>query len=150
MHRAERVVGVFGHFFELVAVAAEPAIVKAFVNVAAITKHLPEFLHCRFVRRIGGANPAVIFDAERRERRLKLFEYAVNVRLDGHAARFGGALDVDAMFICACEHERIHPALPMKSRQRIGDQRRVSMADVRPGVGVVNRCRDVKGFIHSQ
>ena len=56
-----------------------------------------------------------------------------------------GALDVDAVFVCAGDKESLDALLPFRSRNRIRHDHRVQMSEVRQAVGVIDGGGDVEG-----
>src|SRR5262249_18644411 len=102
VNRAGWLGGLFVHIFELVTIAAVPAFVTRFVDVAAFIEQLPEFLNRGLVSRIGCSNPLVVFDSKRRESNLELVNNLIHVLLDRHATGRCRALDVDAVLVGAC------------------------------------------------
>src|SRR5262249_9184832 len=132
------------NFFELVAVSAEPAVVAALVDVAALVHQPPEVLHRGFVMRIGSPQPQVVLDTQRFKRLFEIADDCIDVLLDRDTQRFRGPLDVYAVFVSPGQKEGVKPSLPFEADQRVGDKSRVRVADVRLRVGVVDRCRYVE------
>ncbi len=59
------------------------------------------------------------------------------------------ALDVDPVLIGAGKKKRLNSLLSLLTRNRVRDDHRVQMTEVRQAVGVVDRRRDVEAFHQS-
>src|SRR5262249_38233018 len=143
VHGAQGLAGVVVNLLELVAIAAEPAVVFALVYIATVLEHGPEFLDTLFVVCIGRSHPPVILDAEVGKRFFELLDYLVDMLLDRYIAGVGGAFDVDAVLVRPRQKERIDSALAFESDQRICDQSGVNVAKMRASINVVDRCSNV-------
>ena len=114
MNRAEGLDFVF-HILELIAVAAEPAVVVALVDESALFKNQPQLLHSDFMIFIGSSNPAVISDTQPGERLTILGYDFVDMFFHRHTEFSGGAFYADAVLIGPGQEEGVDASLPFES-----------------------------------
>src|SRR5262249_1759430 len=127
----------------------EPALVLSLIDPAAFIQRAPEVLNRFFMIGVSRSNPAIVFNAKMSKSRSKLGDYLIDVLLERDPARVGRALDVNAMLVGSGEEEGINTALAFEPGQGISHQGGVDVAQVRPGVGVVDGSRYVKVIFHS-
>src|SRR5215475_630358 len=144
------VVACFGLVFgvKFVAVGAIQALVFALVDVAVLPHPPPKFLGGALVVIVSGADPVVVGEAVRREGRLEFVDDVVNVPFNGQAALFRRALDVQSVLIGPGQKEGLEAALTLVASHRVGDQRRVKVAEMRMRVDVIYRRCNVE-LVHA-
>ena len=130
-------VGVVGDV-EIV-VDAVAALVKGFVDVAGVAGAQEQAAHGAQMIGGRGAHEMGVADAESVPERAKDGGVAVHELARGDAELGGGASDVFAVLVGAGEKGDVVTLHAFEARNRIGHQRGVRRADVRAGVGIVDR-----------
>ena len=124
---------------ETLAADAVPAGVFGFVNLVAVVKFLQDLPDHLLVVFVGGADEAVVGDAEPFPQLLEAHDGFIRLLLRGNSP-FGRCLfDLLPMFVGAGQEEGIHIQRTVVARQNVGQDRGVGMTDVRLVVDVVNR-----------
>ncbi len=122
--------------------------VRALVDVAIVANAAEQFLCALYVAFFGRADEVVVRDAHPLPEVAELGRNLIGVLLRSFAGGLRGAFDLLAVLIGAREEERVGAQQPLPPRNRIAGDRGVGVADVRPGVHVVNRSRNVELSSH--
>src|SRR5690606_15290898 len=123
---------------------AVEALVGAELDVAVVVDALQELLHRPVVARLAGADEVVVGDGELRPRVAEPLGGDVGPLLGRHAPRLGRALHLQAVLVGAGQEERLVTEQAVPAGHRVGDDRRVGVADVGGVVDVVDRGRHVE------
>src|SRR5207302_8161794 len=127
----------------LAADPVEPS-VRAEVDLAPVVERLEDRLDDALVPRLGGADEVVVRDAEPPPRLAEDGRDRVGVRL-GRDARLGRRLgDLVAVLVGAGQEVHGVAGQAPVAAHRVGDDRRVRVAEVRARVDVVDRRREVE------
>ena len=124
-------------------------LVLALIDVALGQHLLERFFHPGLVVGIGGADVAVVADAELVPEVFKLGADGVGVLFGALVPSRRRLLDLLAVLVGAGEEERLLPLQRVVARQHVGDHRRVGVADMRHVVDIVDRCGHIKLLGHS-
>ena len=123
--------------------AVEP-LVRAELDVAVVVDLLQPLLRRDVVARLGGADEVVVGDAELGPRALEALARLVGHLLGRKAALLGRPLDLQAVLVGAGEEVGVVTVESVPTGQRVGDDGRVRVPDVRRVVDVVDRRGDVE------
>ena len=93
--------------------------------------------------RLGGADELIVRAVEQRRHLLEARGVAVDQLLRRDAFLRGGLRDLDAVLVGAGEEEHVVAVEPLETRDRVGRDDLVAIADVRRAVRVRDRGRDV-------
>ena len=124
--------------------------VAALVDVAVLAELAEQGLHAFLMTFFGGANEVVVGEAHPIPQGAKFCGYFVGKLLRGLAGSSGGALDFLAVFIRARQEIGVVAEHAMAARNGVAGNGRVRMPDVRTGVDVIDRGRDVELFAHEK
>ena len=127
-----------------IVVDAVAALVKGFVDVARVAGAEKQAAHGAQMIGGGSAHEMGVADAESVPERAKNGGVAVDQFARGDTQFGGGAGDVLAVLVGAGEKSDVVTLHPFEARNRIGHQRGVRRADVRAGIGVVDRGGQVE------
>ena len=105
-------------------------------------------LHALLVLRVGRGRPAVVADVEFLPKRDEFRRDPVDELLRRDALFFGGLLHFLPVLIDAGEEENLLALQPMITRDDVGEDLLVRMADVRRTVGVIDRGGEIERFRH--
>ena len=137
------------HEIRLARHAVLPAI-HVGLDIARVVTRLQQLAHADFVALLGGANEVVVGDVESFPSLLEERGDGVGKGLWAHPSGIGRLLDLQAVFVGAGEQVHVVAEEAVPARDRIGNDRGVSVSEVRLGVDVINRCRctECGGFGH--
>ena len=76
----------------------------------------------------------------------EIADYVVGLFFGSAIVSLRRALDIDAVFVCASEKEGLNSLLPLRPRDRVGDNHRIEVTEMRQAVGVIDWSRDVESF----
>ncbi len=108
-----------------------------------------QILHGDRVVRRCGANEIGVADAEQLPQLEENLLVAIHQLGGRDSLLLGGALDIDAVLVGASEVGDVVAAHALVARDHVADDRRVSRADVRTRVRVVNGSGEIElGLIH--
>ena len=145
MDRAGVVGAELGLGLEVRAAGAVPALVEALVDVPVVVDALHDLLDARLVARVGGADEEVVGGVDARHQVLEAARVAVGELARGDPLALGRLGDRLPVLVSAGEEEDLLPALAHVAGEDVGADRRVRVPEVRGGVDVVDRRRDVEG-----
>src|SRR5664279_3725526 len=130
---------------ERLAVRAVPALVPRRVEVARRVDAPDNLLDARPVARLGRADEVVVRDAELFPEVPECRRMAVRDDDRSDAFLFRDPLDVLPVLVRAGQEAHVLPLLAEVTRERVRDDRRVEVPDVRPVVDVIDGGREVAG-----
>ena len=116
-----------------------PAGIAVEINIAIVGHALPDRLAGLFVARLGGADEIVVRAAERRDHGAKNIRVAVGQRLRRNAFLFGRLLHLQPVLVGTGQEKHVLAVEPVKTRQRVGGDHRIGVADMRLAVRVEDR-----------
>jgi len=125
---------------------AVPAGVFGPVDLVAVVEVLENFADGLLVEGVGGANEAVVGDAEPIPERLEPDDCLVAVRFGVHVARGGGFFHLLAVFVGSGQEKGLVAERTVVTREHVGQHGGVGVADVRLVIDVIDRRGDVKIF----
>jgi hypothetical protein len=115
------------------------ASVEVELDVTGGVATLEELLHRGPVAGLGRADEVVVGDLEVLPRLGELRRDRIGERLRIESGRVGGPLDVEAVLVGSGQEQHLVAEQPVPARQRVADDRRVGVTQVRFGVDVVDR-----------
>ena len=118
--------------------------VQVELDVAGVVAALQQLDDGGPVPRLGRADEVVVGDLEVLPRLGELRGDRVGERLRLEPGRLGGPLDVEAVLVGAGEEVDVVAEQAVPAGEGVADDRRVGVAEVRLGVHVVDRRRDVE------
>ena len=107
-----------------------------------------ERLHGRLVLVVGGTDEEVIARAQHAAHLAEAGRQRVCVLLGRTPGLLGGARNLGAMLVGACQEEHVLAALAVVPRQNVGHDRGVRVAHMRVRIHVEDRCRDEEAAGH--
>ena len=122
--------------------------VSAFVDESVIANLAPERLHSLLVARGRGADEIVVGETHAIPERAKLGGDFIGELLRRFVGGLGGAFDFLSVLVGAGQEPGIIAQHAMTAGDGVASDGRVSMADVRMRVDVIDRGRDVELFGH--
>jgi len=102
------------------------------------------------VPRLGRADEVVVRDIEVAAHLPEMRGGLFREHLGLHARFLGGTLDLLPVLVRAGHEEHVVAQQPARPSDRVREHRRVGVADVRAGVDVVDRGRDVERIHRSR
>jgi len=108
----------------------------------------PQLLRSANMPRLGRADEVVVRDVQTTKKILVLRGDAVGEYMRREPGLLGSALHLLAVLVGSGQEEHIVTRKPARAGDRVGDHRRVRVAQVRFRVDVVDRGRDVKTRHH--
>ncbi len=138
--------------FHVKAFAAHAVVsfIRTEINISRIVDFLQDVADGFHVVWVRGADEIIVGDGKLRPQTAKLGADAVGVFLRGDACFAGGLGDFIAVLIRSRHKKSFAPRHAGVSRQNVGDDGGVGMADMRRGVHVINGCRNIKWFRHDK
>jgi len=133
---------------EAFAADAVESLVVAEVDVAGVIDLLEDHPYDPDMIFIGGADEVIVVDVQFRPEGPELGADAVGIGLGIDAGLLGGLGDLVAVFVRAGHEKGPVSGKLMITRQDIGEDCRIGMADVRRGIDIVNRGRDIIVLVH--
>src|SRR3954465_6257741 len=100
-------------------VHAVEAFVRAELDVAGVVARLQQLFDAGVVTGFGGTDEVVVSNTEPPPRGAELFGDAVGVREGRQSFRFGGALDLQPVFVCAGEEVDVITEETVPARERV-------------------------------
>src|ERR1700723_46181 len=102
------------------------------------------------MRSVGGADKVVVADVERGPCCAKYRADLIDERLGSEAGGLGGAFVLVAMFVGTGDERDVLSSelAALKTRERVGREHFVCVADVRRAVAVGDRAGDVDAGVH--
>ena len=134
---------------EVGAPRAVPALVEPLVDVAVVVDALQHLLDLELVGLVGGADEEVVGDVQPGQQRLEALGVHVRERLRLDPQGVSGVGDRFAVLVGPGQEEDVLAALAHVSRQHVGGDRLVGVAEVRLAVYVVDCGGDVIGHSSS-
>src|SRR5271168_2919835 len=105
-------------------------------------------LHPFRVTLFGRADVVIVRNSHPLPEFLELSRNLIRILLWSFSGSLRRALDFLAMLIGASQKKRFCAEHALAPRNRIARDGRISMADVRPRIHVINRCRNVELLAH--
>ena len=123
---------------------AVEALIGAQFDVTGVVAGLQQLSDAPVVTRFGRPDEVVVGDVELPPRGAEL---ACDCRGEGFrwlSGRFGRSLDLQTVFVSAREEVHVLAEQAVPAGERVADDRRVGVADVRRGVYVIDRRRHIE------
>ena len=124
--------------------------IAALVDVTVVADTPPQLLHAMYVAIGRGADVVVVGNAHPVPQASEFRRDFVGELLRRAARGFGGALNLLSVLIGAGEEPRIEAHCSLTPGDRVARDGRIRMPNVRAGVDVINRGRDVELFRHNR
>ena len=139
---------VFQFLFRIEALAAIAVVTAklAEVNIAGIMEPLQELLYGPDMPLIGRPHKTIVGDAKLCPEVLETGADAVHKFLGRLAFLFRGPHNFVAVFVRTCQKEGVFSGKPVEACQRIRDDGRIGVSEVRFGIDVINGCGDEIGL----
>ena len=135
---------------EAFAARAVMAAELAEIDVAVVIDFLEELLDEAHVLRVGGAHEVVVLDIQFRPEIPEVRAYLVDKFLRAPALLRRGLGNLVTVLVGAGEEAHILAPQLVKTGKGVADDRGIGMAEMRVGVDVINRGRDIKSLsLHS-